>query len=302
MAIDVYERITARIVQQLESGTVPWRKPWKGGEAGHPRNLVSGHRYRGVNTFLLACAAHDSPYWLTFRQTKQLGGHVRKGEKSTPVVFWKWIERENPDSGQIEKFPLLRSYSVFNSEQCDLPPDKVPTISAVPVNDFEPITVCEQVVSEMPDPPEIIHGGASASYRPVSDTVQMPRPSRFDAPTDYYSTLFHELTHSTGHESRLCRLGITDDIRFGSQTYSKEELVAEMGAAFLCGHCGIENTVLENSTAYIAGWLRRLRDDKRLVVHAAAAAQKAADFILGHQIDADTDRATNERVSLSVTT
>lgn len=175
MAIDVYQRITARIIQQLERGTVPWRKPWRGGEAGQPRNLISGHRYRGINTFLLACASHDSPCWLTFRQTKQLGGHVRKGEKSTPVVFWRWLERENPETGGTKRFPLLRHYSVFNSEQCDLPPEKVPTISAVPENDFEPIATCERVVTEMPDPPTIHHGGGSASYRPVSDAVQMPR-------------------------------------------------------------------------------------------------------------------------------
>lgn len=302
MTIDVYERITARILGQLEQGTVPWRMPWRRGEAGHPRNLISGHRYRGINVFLLSCATHDSPHWLTFRQTKQLGGHVRKGEKSTPVVFWKWVERENPDSGKVEKFPLLRSYSVFNSEQCELPPEKVPTISALPENDFEPIAECEQVVAGMPDAPAIRHGGGSAFYRPANDTVQMPRRERFDEPDEYYSALFHELTHSTGHESRLKRPGIVDEIRFDSQSYSREELIAEMGAAFLCGHCGIENTVIDNSTAYIAGWLRRLSDDKRLVVHAAAASQKAADFILGHQIDADTDRATNERVSLPVTT
>ena len=302
MTIDVYERITARILGQLEQGTVPWRRPWKGGEAGHPRNLVSGHRYRGINTFLLSCATHDSPYWLTFRQAKQLGGSVRKGEKSTPVIFWRWLERENPDSGKVEKFPLLRCYRIFNSAQCELPPEKVPTISAVPENAFEPIAECDRVISAMPYSPTILHGGASASYRPVSDTVQIPKPERFDAPGEYYSALFHEMTHSTGHESRLKRPGIVDEIRFGSQPYSREELVAEMGAAFLCGHCGIDNTVVDNSAAYIAGWLSRLKDDKRLVVHAAAAAQKAADFILDHQFDADTDHATNECVSLPVTT
>ncbi len=302
MPIDVYERITARIVQQLECGTVPWRKPWRGGEAGQPRNLISGHRYRGINTFLLACVPHDSPYWLTFRQTKQLGGHVRKGEKSTPVVFWKWREREDPDSGRIEKFPLLRHYSVFNSEQCDLPPEKVPAISPVQENDFEPIAACERAVTEMPDPPTIHQGGGSAFYRPVSDTVQVPRPERFDEPGEYYSTVFHELTHSTGHRSRLARPGVTDEIRFSSRTYSKEELIAEMGAAFLCGHCGIENTVIGNSVAYIAGWLQKLRDDKRLVVHAAAAAQKAADHILGRPFDTVAGPATNERVSLSTAT
>ncbi|MCA9069418.1 MAG: DUF1738 domain-containing protein, partial [Planctomycetaceae bacterium] len=277
MAIDVYERITARILTQLEKGTIPWRKPWKGGEAGHPRNLVSGHRYRGVNIFLLTCAPFDLPFWLTFRQAKQLGGHVRKGEESTPVVFWRWVEREHPETGNVEKFPVLRHYNAFNIEQCDLPAEKVPEIATVPENDFEPIQLCEDVVAGMPDPPSIQHGGGRASYRPATDSVQMPRPERFDGPEEYYSTLFHELTHSTGHPSRLDRPGITEIKPFGTPDYSREELVAEMGAAFLCGHCGIENTVIENSAAYIAGWLQRLRNDKRLVIQAAAAAQKAAD-------------------------
>ena len=289
MAIDVYQRITAHILGQLERGTIPWRKPWGSGEAGHPRNLISGHRYRGINVFLLSCATHDSPQWLTYRQAKELGGHVRKAEKSTPLIFWRWLEREDPDSGKIEKFPLLRSYAVFNVEQCELPPEKVPTISTAPENAFEPIAACEQVVVEMPDAPAIRHGGGAASYRPVSDTVQIPKPERFDEPGEYYSALFHELTHSTGHESRLKRPGIVDEIRFGSQPYSREELIAEMGAAFLCGHCGIDNTVIENSASYIAGWLSRLKDDKRLVVQAAAAAQKAADFILNRRTNTEAD-------------
>ena len=289
MTIDIYQRITARIIRQLESGTVPWHKPWQGGIAGCPKNLISKRTYRGINTFLLSCAAHESPYWLTYRQANELGGHIRKGEKSTPVIFWKWVDKENPQTDKRERFPLLRHYNVFNVEQCELPPEKVPMFSTVPDNDFERIASCEQVVTEMPEPPEIRYSGGAAAYRPVTDTVQIPKPERFCGQEEYYSTLFHELTHATGHESRLKRPGITAEIRFGSRSYSKEELVAEMGAAFLCGHCGIENSVIKNSAAYVAGWLQRLRDDKRLVIHAAAAAQKAADFILCHNLDIDTE-------------
>ncbi len=291
MPIDVYERITARILQQLEEGTVPWHKPWKGGETGHPRNLVSGHRYRGINIFLLTSAPFESHFWLTFKQAKQLGGSVRKGEESTPVVFWKFIDKESPDTGETERFPLLRHYNAFNIEQCDLPSDKLPEVVTLADNNFEPIEVCERTVTEMPDAPEIHAGGGVACYRPASDSVHIPKPKRFESPSAYYSTLFHELTHSTGHSSRLNRPGIVGSIQFGSEKYSKEELIAEMGAAFLCGHCGIENAVVDSSAAYIAGWLQRLRDDKRLVVHAAAAAQKAADFILGRQQDAQDEEA-----------
>lgn len=292
MPIDIYERITARILQQLEHGTVPWRKTWIGGEAVHPRNLASGHFYRGINPFLLACTPFESPHWLTFKQAKKLGGSVRKGEKSTPVIFWKWLMKENAETGKKEKFPLLRHYNVFNIAQCELPSNKVPATAAVPEFDFEPIAACERVVEGMPDPPAILHEGGTAAYRPSDDSVRVPNPERFERPEEFYATLFHELTHSTGHESRLNRPGVTSLISFGSRSYSKEELIAEMGASFLCGHCGIENAVIENSAAYISGWLRKLRDDKRLVVHAAAAAQKSADFILGRRNSDDDETDT----------
>lgn len=289
MAVDVYQRITAQILRQLEQGTVPWHRPWRGGEAGHPRNLASGHHYRGVNVFLLTCSGFESPFWLTYRQAQTLGGYVRKGETSTPVVFWKWLQREDPQTGEAERHPLLRHYNVFNSEQCDLPDGKAPEVSeALPV-DFEPIAVCERVVREMPDPPVIHHVGGAAFYRPATDSIHLPQPERFNSPAEYYSTLFHELSHATGHESRLNRSGVTAETRFGSPVYSKEELIAEMGATFLCGHCGIETGVIDNSAAYIAGWLRSLHDDKRLVVHAAAAAQKATDFVLGRKFDSETE-------------
>ena len=275
----VYQIITDRITQMLESGTVPWQKPWSG-EAYAPRNLVSGRRYRGINAFLLACSLYESPFWLTFKQATQLGGTVRKGERSNPVVFWKWLDVEDAEPGE-KKVPLLRYYRVFHVTQCDLPKGKVPDLPEAKTFDFTPIEACEQVVRGMPAPPAVNHGTHSAFYRETDDAVHMPEPDRFEKPEYYYSTLFHELTHATGHAKRLSREGITDTAPFGTATYSREELVAEFGAAFLCGHCGIEKPVIENSAAYIQGWLKELRSDARLVVHAAAAAQKAADFILG---------------------
>ncbi len=282
MALDVYQSITTRILEQLQNGTVPWHKPWYG-EEGSPQNLVSRKSYRGINVFLLAAMPHDSPFWLTYRQARQLGGTVRKGAKSTSVVFWKWIERRDAETGETDRIPLLRYYNVFNLEQCELPEGKVPERPAVPQNDFEPIERCERVVEAMPSKPTIRHDASAAFYRPGTDSVHIPKRERFDGAEEFYSTLFHELIHATGHQNRLNRPGICNLSTFGSHPYSKEELVAEMGAAFLCGQTGIENRTIDNSAAYIAGWLRQLRNDRKLVIHAAAAAQKAADFILDRQ-------------------
>lgn len=283
----VYQVITDRIIAQLEAGAVPWRKPWSGGRF-HPCNAASKRPYRGINTFLLGCCSdYASPYWLTFKQAQELGGTVKKGEKSMPVVFWKWREAEDQESGKSREIPIVRYYNVFNVSQCELPEGKTPELPTVNTYDFTPIEACECVVGEMSKRPTLRNDSHSASYRPSEDTVCMPPVERFEKPEEYYSTLFHELTHSTGHASRLNRASITDLSPFGTHTYSKEELVAEMGAAFLCGHCGIEQATLENSTAYINGWLTKLKGDSRLVVHAAAAAQNAADFILGVSHDKD---------------
>lgn len=278
MRNDVYQIVTDRIMALLESGTIPWRKPWKGGEP--PQNLVSRKPYRGINIFLLNAARFGSPFWLSFRQVQGIGAVIRKGEKAFPVVFWKRFDIE--DDGKQEeapqkRAPLLRYYNVFNLEQCEnVKPHLLPKPEA---NKFEPIDRCDRLVAGMPKRPKIVHGGARAMYCPVKDTVTMPNTVSFDSPEFYYSTLFHELTHATGHASRLSRTGITEPIHFGSDPYSREELVAEMGAAFLCGHCGIENRTIKESAAYIQGWLDRLRYDRKLIVHAAARAQKACDFI-----------------------
>lgn len=294
MKATVYDVITDRILEKLEAGTVPWHKPWKGGAAGMPRNLKSKRAYRGINVFLLSCAGYGSPHWLTFRQATQLGGAVRKGEKGFPVVFWKWPDRDkagdNPggdDRGKA-RGPILRYYTVFNVAQCDGIDD--PDAAEPPTRAFSPIAACEQVIADMPDPPKRGSGEARAYYRPSEDLVNLPPAELFDSDEELYSTLFHELVHSTGNSKRLGRPGVTDAVLFGSHAYSKEELVAEMGAAFLCGHTGIDTATLDNSAAYIASWLDKLRNDKRLVVHAAAAAQKAADHILGRELAQNVDR------------
>jgi antirestriction protein ArdC len=274
MKKDVYQIITDRIIKLLESGTVPWHRPWKGGSET-PRNFVSRKAYRGINLFLLKAAGFTSPYWLSFKQAQDLDANVKKGEKSFPVIFWKMFEAE--ENGEMKKIPFLRYHSVFNVAQCEgitLPTP--PEVKSV----FHPIEKCEEVVARMPRPPAIEHGGGRACYSPSEDKVSMPEAKVFETPHAYYGTLFHELTHSTGHVSRLNRKEVTDIIHFGSTPYSREELVAEMGAAFLSGHCEIENTILDQSASYIDHWLEKLKHDHKLVVQAAAQAQKACDFIL----------------------
>jgi len=275
----VYKLVTDKIIEKLEEGCVPWRKTWSS-EA--PKNLVSGKEYRGINPFLLDSMGYASPYWLTFRQAKDLGGYVRKGEKSTPVVFWKsWKTLEANDEGKQEEKSrfVLRYYSAFNIEQVSLPPEEVPAEDPT-TRHFDPIPKCEQVVKAMPNAPEITHQSQRACYSTILDIVNMPAPESFDSPAAHYSTLFHELTHATGHESRLNRKGITEANHFGSHDYSREELTAEMGAAYLSGHCGLVDSTLENSASYIQGWLKRLRNDPTMVVKAAGRAQRAADYIL----------------------
>ena len=278
MASTVYDIVTDQVLKLLERGTVPWHRPWHGGEL--PQNLVSRKAYRGINPFLLGCTGYASPYWLSYKQAQQRGGNVRKGEKSTLVVFWKRWTTEKRDAETGEKtsttLPILRYYRVFNVEQCE--GVEAPELAD---KDFEPIERCESVVADMPNAPTIENRETRAYYRPRTDTVNMPRPELFNSAPEYYSTLFHELTHSTGHVSRLRRKDIEDVQPFGSADYSREELVAEMGAAFLCGHCGIEAATIENTAAYLNGWLRKLRDDRKLVIVAAAQAQRAADCILG---------------------
>jgi antirestriction protein ArdC len=282
--MDVYANVTSRIMELLEGGEIPWRKPWKA--SGSAKNFISKKPYRGINQFLLNCSPYASPYWLTFKQATEKGGCVRKGEKSTLVVFWKWIEPETDD--QVEflqtlltgKVPLLRYYNVFNLEQVDgiEPPQE----EQIP-NPFSPIEQAQLIIAEMPNKPGIECGGDRAFYSPALDKVTLPNREAFSSPETFYSTVFHELTHATGHPSRLCRKGITDPTYFGSHDYSQEELVAEFGASMLCAVAEIGQQTIENSAAYIQGWLKVLKGDKKLAIIAAGQAQRAADFILNKQ-------------------
>lgn len=278
--MDIYQQVTDRIISIIERGTIPWRKNWSAG-SGMPRNLISKKEYRGINIFILSAMPYSSPYWLTYKQATDLGGHVRKGEKSTPVIFWKMLDRhdQDDDSKATGKIPMLRQYHLFSAEQCEnitIPPDPEET-----VNTFTPIERCEQIIRNMPNPPSIHYGGSRCFYRPAEDRVQMAHEHTFNTSADFYHVLFHELSHSTGAKHRLARKEVMERNEFGSDDYSSEEITADLSASMLCAMAGISNETVELSASYINGWLSVLRQDKKAIVVASARAQASADYILG---------------------
>jgi antirestriction protein ArdC len=285
--MDVYAIVTEKIINLLEQGVVPWRRPWT--STGLPRNLVTKKPYRGINHFLLSASKYVSPFWLTMRQANQLGGCVRKGEESTIVVFWK-VENAEKSSEEIEpeesrdknrrRF-LLRYYRIFNLEQCELPQAVLDKLPKIETHEHDPIEAVERIIAEMPNPPEIVRAGSKAFYSPATDCITLPPRELFESAAEDAATTLHELSHSVGAEKRLAREGIIEAAPFGSPVYSREELVAELSAAFLCAETGISNAVITNQAAYVAGWVKQLRGDRKLVVHAAAQAQRAADYVLG---------------------
>jgi antirestriction protein ArdC len=289
-----YEIVTERIINLLEHGVIPWRRPWV--STGLPCNLVSKKPYRGVNSFLLGATKYVSPYWLTLKQANQLGGSVRKGEHGELVIFWKVEGADEADRDRANnqgddtarRRLLLRFYRVWNLEQCALPQavlDKLPTIE---MHQHDPIEAAEKIIAEMPNRPAIRYEGSKAYYNSVTDQITLPPRELFTSAEEFYGTLGHECLHASGHQSRLNRESITEAAPFGSQVYCREELIAEMGAAFLCAASGISPVVIENQAAYVHGWLGKLRGDKRLVVIAAAQAQRAADYILNVRGDNDS--------------
>lgn len=273
--IDAYQIITDRIIAQMEKGIIPWRKPWVDREP--PKNLITGKPYRGMNTLLLGSAGYKRNLFLSFKQAKELGATVRKGEKSLPVVYWKMIEQEDPVTKEKKRRGFIRYYNVFNVEQCEgIPEHRIPVAEE---REHTPIQECETIVKDMPNPPAIMHGGDRACYWPSNDSIEMPMPEYFRTEEEYYATLFHELVHSSGHESRLNRKELVARVPFGSEEYAIEELTAEIGATFLRSKTGISSEI-ENNAAYVQSWLTRLKNDKKFIVHASTQAQKAVDHIM----------------------
>lgn len=274
---DVYQIVTDRIISALEGGIIPWRKPWNA-VYGLPRNYATGRVYSGINLFLLHFSG-ALPFFMTFKQALALGGNVRKGAKGHQVVYYNISKRENKETGKEEKMPFLKYYTVFSVEDIQGIEFNLPE---VPKQEFTPSEVAEGIVEAWDGKPAIQHLHQRAYYSPSLDFVNMPKPETFTTSEGYYQTLFHELTHSTGHKSRLDRAELTAGEGKQSTSYAREELTAEMGASFLSAAAGIATEQTEeNAVAYIQSWLERLKNDKQLVVKAASKAQAAARMILG---------------------
>jgi len=273
--MNVYEIITEKIIKKLEEGTVPWCKPWN--STGQAVNWKTQKPYRGINAFML-----DPGEYATFKQIQDAGGKVKKGAKGHIIVFWKWLEVEDEETGEKKTIPFLRYYKGF---EINTQVEGLQSKRKDEQYDHDPIEAAEKIIEGYQDGPPVTFAPGKAFYRPTTDMISVPALSDYHKPEEFYSTIFHEMVHSTGHHSRLNRKGVAKQAAaFGSETYSKEELIAEMGAAMLCGVAGIDNSTIDNSAAYINGWLRKIKKaDKKLVVHAAGAAQRAADYIQGLQ-------------------
>ncbi len=296
---DPYETITAKLIELMESEGTNWVKPWA--TIGSHYNVKSGKPYRGVNVMLTGASAagrFNSRAWGTYKQWQERGGQVRKGEKGTEIVFWKRLEteRENAD-GEKEKrvIPMLRLYYVFNADQVD----GIETPDDLETPDVEPIDERVARIVERSNV-DLVHVGDRACYSPIHDQVKMPPKEFFNDTKDgtahehYHGTLLHELTHWTGHKSRLAR-----DLfnRFGSQKYAFEELIAETGSALLCCALGIEPEPRADHAKYLNGWLEVLKSDKKALFTAFGQAQKAADFILAFDQDADDETAKPREIA-----
>ncbi|ENC6709913.1 DUF1738 domain-containing protein [Vibrio harveyi] len=277
MKTDIYQEVTNKIINALENGVKPWVCPWDKtiSDCAMPINFKTKSIYSGVNIMLLWSAADergfDSPYWLTFKQAKELGGNVRKGEKGTQIIYYTLWEKKDKETEEVEKIPMLKTFTVFNANQID----NIEFPSAEPKNttEFERLSYVDQVVSNTGA--MIEHHGLRAFFCRSMDKIVMPKPERFNSQFDYYATLAHELTHWTGHKSRL-------DRKFGAvkgdSDYAFEELVAELGSAFLMADLGVNGEVQHDS--YIASWIAALKNDKKFIFKAASKASKAHQWIM----------------------
>lgn len=261
----VYDYVLEAILAKLEEGIIPWKQPWSTSPA---LNYVTRKSYRGINRLLLSGGEY-----LTMKQIQNLKGTVKKGAKTKMVVFYNVSEKEN-EKGEKEKIFVLRYYNVFSLEDVEGIPTKLE------IKEHDIITEAEEVINGYRDKPEISNRGEKAYYHAGLDLISVPNLNKFDNPELYYSTLFHQMIHSTGHKDRQNRKTVDENDGLGLNKYTKEELIAEIGAAMLCATVGIENATVENNASYIQSWIRTLREDKRLIVHAAGAAQRAADYIL----------------------
>lgn len=271
---EIYESVTSQIIEKLKEGVVPWKVPYS--RAGNEiTNLATKREYHGANVFLLGmkqwAKGYSSPWWLGFRQAKKLGGHVRKGEKATQVIV-PFIKEDEDGTQKVVGYGTGR---VFNAEQCELPEGTVP--EPAEMEDHDPIPAAEEILATRGDLPHVnFIEGVMPCYIPSMDVVNTQPIGAFESAEEYYSTLFHELTHATGHESRLNR---KLSGRYAVKDYSFEELIAEMGSTFLAAKAGFSELTIDNSASYISSWLEVLGSNPDWIVKAAAQAQKAADWI-----------------------
>lgn len=290
MSNKVYQMVTDRIIQELESGNIPWRKPWTSGtlSSNVAYNRITKKPYSILNQMLLGKPGE----YATYKQWTSLGGHVRKGEKSSFVVYWNMLDvEEKDDNGELQKkqIPFLRYYNVFHISQVDDVSPLEEEVVQLDVNEFDLLTSAEEVLEAYVDREHLrfveSETSSEAYYSPIKDKVVVPCRSRHISINEFYSTAFHELVHSTGHHSRLGRLVDCRDAAFASDEYSKEELIAEIGSATLLNFLGVETSeTFKNSSGYIQGWLAALKSDTKLIVSASGKAAKAVDFILNQNI------------------
>ena len=277
--MDIAQIITDQIISELENGAAPWVKPWKSVKgrpaAGQPFNPSTGTIYRGVNwAYLSLMQGERSNLWLTFKQAQALGGNVRKGAKGVPIVFWKPLSVKDKATGESSTVPMLKHYFVFNLNDCeevDLPAPK----DALPDPQWQPCDKAQALTDTLKLTGGLHHGGNEAFFRPSNDSIHMPEKAQFASRENYYATLLHEAIHATGHKSRLDR---EKGKRFGDHAYAYEELIAELGAAMLCAHCGLDGDL--RHAAYIESWLKALKNDKKFIISAAGKAQAGMDFLI----------------------
>lgn len=282
---NIHDRVTQRIVERMEEGVVPWHTPHFA-TVGFPRNFRSGNHYRGVNVLLLGMAGYVSPWFLTYQQAQERGGQVRKGEKGYMVVkFGTYAQDLSEEQKEVRSF--LRHYVVFNASQIDKVEFPAPQLPAL--TETETTAAAATIVTEMPNPPAIHEGRkAQTFYDPQADLIEIPDRAHFTSVERFYKSLFHEMVHATGAAKRLARKTLLENKGIWSSdrtTYCKEELVAEIGAAFLCAHAGIVMDDHEDSAAYIQSWLKVLKQgtNRRWIVEASGQAQKAVDYILNRE-------------------
>lgn len=287
--MNVYQIITEKIIESLKKGEIPWRKPWKGGSESIPKNWI-GNPYRGINVWLLG-GDHNKPFWYGRKKIQELGGRIKNSEflNHRLCVYYKVMSEKKNIDGSIEKYPkerfMLFYHKVWNIDQTEgmQIPETVQAMlnkEKTPEKIYDKKEECEKLIKKYNDRPTVTEIEQRAYYRPVDDVINMPKMGTFDSVDEYYSTLFHEYSHSTGHHKRLKRVGIIKGV-FGDETYSFEELIAEFSATFLCGIAGIEQATIKNSTAYIQNWMKKLQESSQMVVQAAQAGSKAADYFQG---------------------